>query len=65
MRLAAQLRADHAPERLEQFQSMMQDARRSKSLADETLNNEDVVTSETRALARVILWRRHGTEGKA
>ncbi|WP_316158304.1 MULTISPECIES: hypothetical protein [unclassified Bradyrhizobium] len=43
--LAAQL-ARITPERLEQFNLLMQDARSVQKLADETLNNEDVVTSE-------------------
>lgn len=43
--LATQL-ARITPERLEQFNLLMQDARSVQKLADQTLNNEDLVTSE-------------------
>lgn len=43
--LAVQL-AKITPERLEQFNLLMQDAHSVQKLADETLNNENVVTSE-------------------
>ena len=43
--LAAQL-AKITPERLDQFNLLMQDARSVQKLADQTLNNESVVTTE-------------------
>jgi hypothetical protein len=43
--LAIQL-ARITPERLEQFNLLMQDARSVQKLADQTLNNEELVTSE-------------------